>query len=203
MPLPNKLKITIIIILAIAIVAIVVVMLYRNETSDNPVANKAIESVADKKVSHEFQDLAQPENKRPLPSPDLVGPVHNQYGIRDDILTYIENTIPHWNKDAWKAATTIAVARQDLYYKAQTDQEANAASDRIVFATQCLALEFPPDSNKAYLIFKKIEELMENTRERRIYVWEVSDKYFAGKSHRKPLDISDEKLQQKCKAVDY
>jgi len=39
--------------------------------------------------------------------------------------------------------------------------------------------------------------------ERRIHIWEVSDKYFAGKPHRKPLDISDEKLQQKCKAVDY
>ena len=98
----------------------------------------------------------------------LAGIITNKYQIRNDILIYINKTVPAFSIP-WNAFIKIAHNQQFLYYRASTNEEADKAIKVNEVAIKCVSKEY--EDNKDYDIFKHIEEMMADTEERRRYIY--------------------------------
>jgi hypothetical protein len=129
----------------------------------------------------------------------LAGIVTNKYQIRNDILTYIDETAPTFSR-SWHALIRIAHIQQFLYYRAKSEEEANNAVEDSSVAIKCLSKEYK--DNEDYEIFKHIESMMADTEERRKHIFEVSNRFFGTRGW-KHAKISDKELDSKCASGDY
>jgi hypothetical protein len=124
-------------------------------------------------------------NKSPIPVAsqkvsleELAGYINKQYGIREDILRYIEKEIPPNNEKAQKAALKYAERSQFIYYKA-TQAEALEAYKEGSLALECLSYALP---NRGWIdVSRGIEKLMRDTPERDKRMWYVDENYFGWK----------------------
>jgi hypothetical protein len=131
----------------------------------------------------------------------LQGEMNSNYGVREDIVAYIQRTIPRNNLIAMRAALTIARQENILYYEASNSDQAAKAVQKISTANECLRLAFD-NKVSSYLLYKHIENMMENTRERRNHIWDVNKKFFAN-NHYQFKTYNDDELKQICQKGDY
>lgn len=129
---------------------------------------------------------------------ELQGYINKEYGIREDILRYIEREIPN-NEMAKKAAIKYAQKWNFIYYKA-TPEEAMKAAEQQFITLKCL--RYALKTHEPLSITDGIDKLMRNTPERDKYMWDVSAKYFGlkiiGHDH-----INAEEIKKICETEVY
>lgn len=131
---------------------------------------------------------------------ELAGHVNKEYGIREDILRYIEKEIPPNNEMAKKAAIKYAQASQFIYYKA-TQEEAIKAVTKKLISLDCLRYALKGDEDPI-AVPKYIAKLMRNTPERDKHMWYIDEHYFGWKVLGYG-DLSTEQILKMCENGDY
>ncbi len=139
----------------------------------------------------------QPVNPN-ITKEELMGHINQEYGIREDILRYIEKEIPANNELAKKAAITLAQKMQFIYYGA-TEEEALKAARIESIARECLGHMLPDDWLK---ISRGIGDLMRNTPERDKYMWHIDETYFSWKILGTGIS-STEKMKEICQSGNF
>lgn len=129
----------------------------------------------------------------------LMGTIDATYQVRTDILLYINNSAPLFSKP-WKALLKIAQNQNFLYYHARTYEEAENTVKETSVAQRCLNLEY--NEGIGYSHFKKIEEMMGDTKERQEHIFEVSN-YFFGRRGFSHLKINKADLEYRCDSGNY
>jgi len=133
--------------------------------------NKKTDNLAESEWNH------QPINPN-ISMKELAGKVNKEYGIREDILRYIEKEIPADNEKAKKAAFKYAQRMQFIYYQA-TQTEALKAFKEGSLALECLSYSLP---DRGWIdVSRGIEKLMRNTPERDKHMWSIAENYFSWK----------------------
>lgn len=129
---------------------------------------------------------------------NLAGIVTNNLGVRDDILRYIETSIPNLSESSHYAVVRLAANQQALYYKVKSYAEASKLILSSSIALRCLAMERSDD----YEIFRKIESMMADTEERREHVLNTCAVFFGhdGVPHQ---HIERQELADRCRNKDY
>jgi hypothetical protein len=130
----------------------------------------------------------------------LVGRVNKEFGIREDILRYIEKEIPPENEKAKKAAITYAQTSQFIYYEA-TNEEAIKAVTKKLISLECLRDALKGDEDPI-AVPKYIAKLMRNTPERDKHMWDVDKRYFSSKLMSYG-SFSDAKIKEMCAEGNY
>jgi hypothetical protein len=129
---------------------------------------------------------------------ELEGHINKEYGIREDVLRFIEKEIPAENEKAKHAAIRYAETMNFIYYHAN-QKEALEAMSKEYLALRCLSLFL----NDFYIQFtKNIESIMRNTTERDEHMWDI-DKRFFGWKVIKGHGLSDKKEKEVCESGDY
>jgi hypothetical protein len=131
----------------------------------------------------------------------LFGNMNKSYGVREDIVAFIQSKIPRYNSEAIKAAFIIARQEQILYYEATTPEEAAKAVQKIIIANECMRQAFE-NKVSSYLIYKDIENLMQNNKERMNHTWAVNEKFFA-KNHYQFKSYEGDELKKLCMSGEY
>lgn len=177
-------------------------------TSKSGASNSSAESlpIATYQVKQTHKPLEKIKNNEPVVAEassranlhDLMGPINKEYGIREDILRYIEKEIPD-NGMAKKAAIKYAQKWNFIYYQA-TPEEAMKEVNQQLITLDCLRYALKTD--KPMPITKGIRKLMRNTPERDKYLWEISTKYFGWKIIEHD-PIQEEKLKNICETGKY
>ncbi len=129
----------------------------------------------------------------------LIGSLDLNYNIRNDILTYINNSVPILSSP-WKALIKIAQNQNFLYYSAKTYSEASQVVTENSVAQRCLNMSYNDD--RGYTLFKHIEDMMGDTQERRDHIFSVSTYFFSrnGFEHKK---IKTSELTNMCESGNY
>lgn len=116
---------------------------------------------------------------------ELIGPITNPFGIRDDILEYIVKTIPANNEIAMRAAIKLMQYMQQIYYGNLSESDALLNHSREVLAGTCLSRYMKQNPN-----FKNndggdfvygLQMSMHNTKARVNHMWDIDRKYFSWK----------------------
>jgi hypothetical protein len=144
--------------------------------------------------SEKNQQVANPK----VSLKELEGHINKEYGIREDILRYIEKQIPN-NEMAKKVAIKYAQKWNFIYYKATPEEAIKEAAQQLIIL-DCLRYALKTD--KPMAITKGIRMLMHNTPERDKYLWQISTKYF-GRKIIEQDQISEEKLKNICETEKY
>lgn len=128
----------------------------------------------------------------------IAGKVTNNLGIRDDILRYIETSIPGLTESSRYAVMRLAANQQALYYKVRSYAEASSLIVSSSVALKCLGLERKDD----YEIFKTIEHMMMDTSERKEHIMNTCSDLFGhdGLPHK---HVNRNELADRCRAKDY
>lgn len=194
-----KIKISVFIMLVIGIVFIA----FSLSKNEKPAVTKKINK-EDEFINHiesTAQELFKPQknnsgsklnNKSPSPLSkeklkELKGNINKEYGIREDILRYIEKEIPATNEKAIKAALTYAQTEQFIYYGA-TPEEAIIADKKALISLHCMG-----EAIDNYIeISRGLDKLMRNTPERDEHMWDIDERYFGWKV----LGFGDTSLRQ-------
>lgn len=129
----------------------------------------------------------------------LAGICTNQYNIRNDILIYINSSVPNFTS-VWRSIIKIASNKQFLYYKAETYEEAHQAVTENSIHMRCLSKQYK--NNEEYIILQEIETRMGDTEERRKHILEVSSKFF-GRHGFERIKISKKELDEICERGDH
>jgi len=124
----------------------------------------------------------------------LAGLCDNPYNIRNDILVYINNTVPSFSK-TWRSFIKIASNQQFLYYKAKTYEEAQQAVTETTIEMKCLSKQYK--NNEEYRIYQHIEDMMIDTDERKEHVFSVSRQFF-GHNGIEHIRITKKELEERC-----
>ena len=161
----------------------------------NSIPQRKIENIA--KPAFESAELKK-EQTTTLNMKELEGSSRNEYGIRDDILRFIEVNVPQDNKKALAAAIKAAQYQNQVYYHSTNQKEAIEYFKKEMLAVNCFANALPNDWIK---IRKGIRDLMSNNAEREKHMWEVIDKYFTGKALGTGLNDFEE--AEKCKSGNF
>lgn len=130
---------------------------------------------------------------------ELAGHINKEYGIREDILRYIEKEIPRTNKQAFDAAIKLAADSHFIYYKA-TKEEALQRVKRTFIATHCFNQSL--SRIEAHRIYQGINKMMRDTPEREQHIWHIDESYFGWKMVGFGNTSSDE-LKQMCETGNY
>lgn len=119
-------------------------------------------------------------------------------GIRDDILRYIETSIPGLTESSKYAVMKLAANQQALYYKVKSYAEASSLIVSSSVALKCLGLE----RNDDYEIFKTIEHMMMDTNDRKEHIMNTCSDMFGhdGLPHQ---HVHRNELADRCRAKDY
>jgi len=200
-----KVKILIVIIMMLIAFPAIMSIASRNVNIDQ---NKQNVSENIEKITNKHHTQKKP-NKLPISQSnesknlkislnELQGYINKEYGIREDILRYIEREIPN-NEMAKKAAIKYAQKWNFIYYKA-TPEEAMKEVTQQLITLDCLRYALKTD--KPIPITDGISKLMRNTPERDKYMWDVSSKYFGWKIIEQDT-MSEEKLKKICETGDY
>ncbi len=161
--------------------------------------SKHVERIAHKtSVSKTENKPSVPEN-RPPSLEKLAGHINKEYGIREDILRYIEREIPN-NEMAKKAAIKYAQRLNFIYYKA-TKEEAMKVIKQQWITLKCLRYALKTD--KPLSITDGIDNLMNNTPERDKHIWDIDQSYFGWKAIGGFRSMSEEELKEICEAGNY
>lgn len=128
----------------------------------------------------------------------IAGKISNNLGIRDDILRYIETSIPNLTESSRYAVMKLAANQQALYYKVKSYAEASSLIVSSSVALKCLGLE----RNDDYEIFKNIEHMMMDTSERKEHIMNTCSSLFGhdGLPHK---HVTRTELADRCRAKDY
>src|SRR4029077_5668630 len=112
-----------------------------NESEQEPDFTQHVENIAQKQfnTSENTTDAKQVLSEEKLR--ELEGHINKEYGIREDILRYIEKEIPPENEKAKKAAIKYAERMNFIYYHAN-QKEALEADPKEYLALRCLSLFF-------------------------------------------------------------
>ncbi len=198
---------TLSILATIAILAVIIVSnsLGSDETKPKTRTNKEVHLVNNNEHHKKIKEIiSKPVEENTIPmakavsKEKLMGHLNKEYGIREDILRYIEREVPD-NEMAKKAAIKYAQKWNFIYYKA-TQEEAIKEANQQLITLDCLRLALKTDERMA--ISRGISELMRNTPERDKYLWDISSKYFGGKAFGNE-PISDDELKRICESGDY
>lgn len=201
-----KVKILIGIIIATVSTTVIMSTVSKSEnTSQNEEESfpKHIEEVATKLFAQKKTDkLSTPESNQStnpkVSLEELAGHINKEYGIREDILRYIEKEIPADNEKAKKAAITLAQKMQFIYYKATQDEALEAAKIQSR-ALECLSHLLP----QTWLdISRDMEKLMRNTPERDNHMWDIDQRYFSWKVLGTGIS-STEQMKEICKSGNF
>lgn len=132
-------------------------------------------------------------------NPDLMGHINREYEIREDILRYIERTIPTDNEVAKRAAIKYAQKWQFIYYKATKEEALKEANNQLV-VLQCL--QYAMHSNEPLPIVDGINKMMRDTKERDSHMWRIDQDYFSWQviGHE---TLNDDELKEVCEKGDY
>lgn len=133
------------------------------------------------------------------PLDNLAGIITNPYNVRNDILLYINHTVEPFSHP-WRLFVKIASNQQFLYYHAKTYAEAQGAVQQNSIAMRCLSKEY--QANEEYLIFKRIDAMMQDTPERRKHIFDASNKFFGPRGWKHPK-LNRKELEGACNSGDY
>lgn len=151
-------------------------------------------AVNEKQIPHlAKQELEPVKNKQ-----ELEGRIKNEYGIRDDVLRFIEQNVPADNKEAVTAAIKLAQYDNQTYYHSANAEEAVVWARKGMLALRCLRQALP----KVWVgVAEGMGKLMHNNSDRDKYMWDVDEKYFGWKVLGTGLTESGER--KKCEAGDF
>lgn len=120
---------------------------------------------------------------------ELEGNTHNQYGIRQDILQFIEENVPKDNPKAFEAAIKLAQYENQIYYHAKDQKEALMLVKKNSLASRCLMEAFPNDPTRFVngvrvkweweKIYEGITKRMNDTAARDKHMWDIDETYFS------------------------
>jgi len=195
--------------LLLVIISSLALLLFKYYSPPNEEQNieATIEAVAQKIVSRaegtgesndEESEPKAKEQLAPAKLSELEGRIHNEYGIRDDVLRFIEIHIPPDNKEGLKAAIKYAQYENQIHYHAKTQEEALALDKKAWVALTCLGMALP---NAWDEVTTGAGKLLNDTPERREHIHEVDQRFFAWKSLGSDLTHAEE--EAKCKSGDY
>lgn len=137
------------------------------------------------------QNMAIPESMA-----KLEGTITNKFGIRDDILEYIINTVPKDNRLVIKAALKMAKIRQTIYYENISTDDAVKLADNDSLLTACLRIY-----TGNYGIDDGIDKRMRDNKDRDSHMWIIDRKFFSWKIIGSSLSVADEKIA--CEKGDF
>ena len=129
---------------------------------------------------------------------ELEGHINKEYGIREDILRFIEREIPAENEKAKYAAIRYAQASNIIYYHASQTEVIKTANKKII-ALNCLANCYEDD--EWLKISRGISQLMHNTPLRDQHMWEIDKKFFGWKVVGN--GVSTNKLKEICDSKEF
>ncbi|MCC2624832.1 MAG: hypothetical protein K0R14_705 [Burkholderiales bacterium] len=101
------------------------------------------------------QKIPANNNKIPLSQKPLVGKVTNQFGLRDDILKNIVESVPNINASALYHAIRYAQYSQAMYLSNDKDEASQNMQD-MMYAISCLSDSYGM-TNTHNLILKTVE----------------------------------------------
>lgn len=153
------------------------------------VSQKLFKNKDDQKISIELT----PEKKK-----ELEGDINREYGIREDILRFIEKEIPTDNVKAKNAAIKYSKYSRTIYYEAN-EKEALELSKKESLALECLAKALPENWIK---LSDGIQSLMRNTSERDKHMWDIDKKYFSWKVLGNG-GLTTSEVKEKCAMENY
>lgn len=139
------------------------------------------------------QNMAIPESMA-----KLEGTITNKFGIRDDILEYIINTVPKDNPKLLEAVIRDANYTNMSYYAA-TDDERLLISKKWALAGICVTLF--SKGNEYIEISRHIDGMMRDTTERDKYMWDSDRRLFSWKVIGSGLSVIDERIA--CEKGDF
>lgn len=163
------------------------------------VASKNFAQKPDNKVNKpvESEWNHQPINLN-ISMEELAGNINKEYGIREDILRYIEKEIPPNNELAKKAAIKMSQKMQFIYYKASQEEALKAVKTQFI-AHECLSKVLP---DSWIDISRGIDKLMRNTPERDKHMWHIDETYFGWKVLGTGIS-STQKMNEICASGSY
>lgn len=128
----------------------------------------------------------------------LEGSVTNKFGIRDDILQFIEREIPEKNSSALIAAIKLAHYDNKIYYHTTNQEEAIKLSKKEALALSCLENALP---NEWQTLAEGVRKLMRNNPARDKHIWNTDEKYFSWKVLGTGLTDNEEK--ERCDSGNF
>ena len=185
----NRMKLTIITFFAFIMIAVTTMIAFAAKNQPvTPASTKETEPEQD--FTQHIEDIPQTHfnhsdntntAKQILPEAklrELEGPINKEYGIREDILRFIEREIPVENEKGKHAAIRYAQESDYIYYHANQNEALKAITRKII-ALDCLSYFLKDD--EWLKISRGISKLMCDTKERDEHMWDIDKRYFGWK----------------------
>lgn len=186
----KHLKIIILALFPFIIISITTIIAFA--AKDQAVAAPSIketETESEQDFPQHIEDIAQKHfnnsetannDKQILPEEklrELEGHINKEYGIREDILRFIEKEIPVENEKAKHAAIRYVKNSNFIYYHAN-QKEALKENSKQMITLECLSKIIP---DKYIALTRQIDKLMRDTKERDSHLWDIDKRYFGWK----------------------
>lgn len=168
------------------------------ETQTEPGVTQHVEDIPQKQFNHSENTMDAKQVLSEEKLRELEGHINKEYGIREDILRYIEKEIPADNEKAKKAAIKYA-RRMNLVYYHANQKEALIESRNEIIALNCLSNSMPENWLQ---ISRGITNLMRDTKERDEHIWDIAKRYFSWKILGNG-GLSTKQLEELCKSGEF
>jgi len=213
----NHVKLKIFILIVLVVIVIVTIIAFASKDQQHPPSTimeteiKPENASGPSDVAQQTGNIAQKhsndsentiEAKQILPEAklrELEGHINKEYGIREDILRFIEKEIPPENAKAKKAAIRNAELSNFIYYHAN-QKEALEADQKEAITLDCLGYALP--DQEWLKISRGINKLMRDTQERDEHMWDIDKRYFGWKILGNG-GLTDKQVKVLCESGDY
>lgn len=113
---------------------------------------------------------------------ELIGPIDNPYGVRNDILAAILEIVPESNPQMLRAAIKTAYYDNLSYFSPSTKEKLDATK-QYALALHCLSIfDYDQENLNSFLnVSQTIADLMRNTHKRINYTTQIDKTVFAWK----------------------
>ena len=150
-------------------------------------------------LENEKQSEVVKIEKQTVSLKELEGTITNRYGIRDDIVRYIERNMPKGNPIIDTATFKFAAITNEIYYHTSEKDAMEKAQTQFI-ALQCLRKQMSMVEWDKFT--DGINNMMNDTPERKKHTKDIDNKYFGWKIFTVKIS-DDEKLKIVCESGNY